>query len=102
MIYKHNNALRATLLHDDTAAVLLHNILMQMEQETFGLRKSERLVGGAKKLSELVESGAVRYKEDNNRIYYNAHDVLLYCRSPKRRKEREPRKFKKIAKCNVA
>ena len=45
MIYRHNNELRTTLLDDDTASVLLKNILMQMESECFGKRKSERVVG---------------------------------------------------------
>lgn len=96
MIYQHNNELRSTLLDDDTASVLLKNILMQMEGECFGKRKSERVVGGPKKLQELVENGAVRMKfEENGRAYYNASDVLMYCRPPKRKKERKPRRLKK-------
>lgn len=96
MIYKHNNELRTTLLDDDTASVLLKNILIQMDSEYFGKRKSERVVGGPKKLQELVENGAVRMKfEDNGRAYYNASDVLMYCRPPKRKKERKPRRVKK-------
>lgn len=96
MIYKHNNELRTTLLDDDTASVLLKNILIQMDSEYFGKRKSERVVGGPKRLQELVENGAVRMKfEDNGRAYYNASDVLMYCRPPKRKKERKPRRIKK-------
>lgn len=103
MIYRHNNELRTTLLDDDTASVLLKNILMQMENECFGKRKSERVVGGPKKLQELVESGAVRVQmEENGRLYYNASDVLMYCRPPKRKKERKPRRLKKLERKAVA
>lgn len=103
MIYRHNNELRTTLLDDDTASVLLKNILMQMEGERFGKRKSERVVGGPKKLQELVESGAVRVQaEENGRLYYNASDVLMYCRPPKRKKERKPRRAKKLERKAVA
>lgn len=102
MIYQHNNELRTTVLDDDTASVLLKNILIQMENEIFGKRKSERLVGGPKKLRELVENGAVRIKEDNGRMYYNASDVLLYCRCSRQKKERKPRRLKKQERKAVA
>lgn len=103
MIYRHNNKLRTTLLEDGTASVLLKNILMQMEDESFGKRKSERVVGGPKRLQELVESGAVRMRiEDNGRAYYNASDVLMYCRSARRKKERIPRRLKKQRRKAVA
>ena len=96
MIYSHNNELRTTLLDDDTASVLLKNILMQMEGECFGKRNRERVVGGPKRLQELVENGAVRMKfEENGRAYSIASDVLMYCRPPKRKKERKPRRLKK-------
>ena len=39
MIYQHNNELRTTLLHDETAVMLLKNILQQMETEEFGKRQ---------------------------------------------------------------
>lgn len=99
MIYQHNNELRTTLLQDDTAVRLLKNILQQMETEEFGKRKSERIVGGPKKLIELVENGAVRVRMANGREYYNGSDVLMYCRAPgNRKKERTPRKTKKCKK----
>lgn len=103
MIYKHNNELRTTLLEDDTASILLKNILMQMEDECFGKRKSERVVGGPKRLKELVENGAIRIRSgDNGRVYYNASDVLMYCRSPKRKNKRTPRRLKKQERKAVA
>ena len=77
MIYQHNNELRTTLLHDETAVMLLKNILQQMETEEFGKRKSERIVGGPKKLVELVENGAIRVRTANGREYYNGSDVLI-------------------------
>ena len=97
MIYQHNNELRSTLLQDNTAVRLLKNILQQMETEEFGKRKSERIVGGPKKLVELVENGAVRVRTANGREYYNGSDVLMYCRTPGNKK-RTPRKSKKYKK----
>ena len=78
MIYQHNNELRKELLDADTAVRLLKNILQQMETEEFGKRKSERIVGGPKKLVELVENGAIRVRTANGREYYNGSDVLMY------------------------
>lgn len=84
MTYYNNNNLRATLVHDENASALLKKILTQMDYEEFGLRKAERLVGGPKTLVRLVEHGAIRMRvESNGRSYYNASDVLLYCRDPK-------------------
>lgn len=103
MIYQHNNELRSTLLNDGTASILLKNILQQMEMEEFSKRKSERIVGGPKKLIELVENGAVRVRYSNGREYYNSSDVLMYCREAgNRKKERVPRKAKKYKKGLVA
>lgn len=97
MIYQHNNELRKELLDADTAVRLLKNILQQMETEEFGKRKSERIVGGPKKLVELVENGSVRVRTANGREYYNGSDVLMYCRAPGNKK-RTPRKSKKYKK----
>lgn len=81
MIYQCNNELRTTLLHDETASVVLKKILVKMDSEEFGMRKSERLVGGPKTLVKLVENGAIRMRiDENGRTYYNASDVLMNCR----------------------
>lgn len=81
MVFCNNNKLRSTLLHDETASVVLKNILVKMDSEEFGKRRSERLVGGPKTLVKLVEKGAIRMRIDNNgRTYYNASDVLMNCR----------------------
>jgi hypothetical protein len=82
MDYQHNNELRTALLNDDLAAMLVKNIIHNMDSEYFGKRRSERIVGGPKKLKELTENGAIRMvSKDNGRDYYNASDVLMRCRS---------------------
>lgn len=81
MVFCNNSKLRATLLHDETASVVLKNILVKMDSEEFGKRRSERLVGGPKTLVKLVEKGAIRMRiDENGRTYYNASDVLMNCR----------------------
>ena len=95
MIYQHNNELRTTLLSDDTASILLKNILLEMDAQYFGKRRSEEIVGGPKALRELVESGGVRMIiKENGRSYYNASDILMRCRC-KTKKTRKPRRTKK-------
>lgn len=89
MVFCNNNKLRATLLHDETASVVLKNILVKMDSEEFGKRRSERLVGGPKTLVKLVEKGAIRMRiDDNGRAYYNASDVLMNCRVKTTRNKR--------------
>lgn len=89
MVFCNNNKLRATLLHDETASVVLKNILVKMDSEEFGKRRSERLVGGSKALVKLVEKGAIRMRiDDNGRAYYNASDVLMNCRVKTTRNKR--------------
>ena len=89
MVFCNNNKLRATLLHDETASVVLKNILVKMDSEEFGKRMSERLVGGPKTLVKLVEKGAIRMRiDDNGRAYYNASDVLMNCRVKTTRNKR--------------
>lgn len=89
MVFCNNSKLRATLLHDETASVVLKNILVKMDSEEFGKRRSERLVGGPKTLVKLVEKGAIRMRiDDNGRAYYNASDVLMNCRVKTTRNKR--------------
>ena len=63
----------------------LQTILTVMNRETFGLRTSERIVGGHGRLVELIASGKVRAEKVNGRAQNgkwqcNAGDVLRFAR----------------------
>ena len=56
-----------------------------MNGETFGLRQSERIVGGRTRLLRLIEEGKIRAEKTNGRAqngkwFCNASDVLRYAR----------------------
>ena len=56
-----------------------------MNGETFGLRQSQRIVGGRARLFRLIEEGKVRAekvngKAQNGKWQCNASDVLRYAR----------------------
>ena len=64
---------------------LLNTILRVMNGETFGLRKSERIVGGRSRLMQLITDGKTRAekvngKAQNGKWQCNAGDVLRYAR----------------------
>ena len=56
-----------------------------MNSETFGLRKSERIVGGHARLIRLIEEGKIRAEKvngaaQNGKWQCNASDVLRHAR----------------------
>ena len=64
---------------------LLNPILRVMNGETFGLRTSERIVGGRSRLMQLITDGKIRAekvngKAQNGKWQCNAGDVLRYAR----------------------
>ena len=64
---------------------LLNTILRVMNGETFGLRTSERIVGGRSRLLQLITDGKIRAekvngKAQNGKWQCNAGDVLRYAR----------------------
>ena len=64
---------------------LLNTILRVMNSETFGLRTSERIVGGRSRLMQLITEGKIRAekvngKAQNGKWQGNAGDVLRYAR----------------------
>ena len=66
-------------------AVKLDVIYRVMNSETFGLRTSERIVGGRKRLLRLIEEGKIRAEKTNGsaangKWFCNASDVLRYAR----------------------
>ena len=64
---------------------LLNTILRVMNGETFGLRTSERIVGGRSRRMQLITDGKIRAekvngKAQNGKWQCNAGDVLRYAR----------------------
>ena len=64
---------------------LLNTIIRVMNGETFGLRTSERIVGGRSRLMQLITDGKIRAekvngKAQNGKWQCNAGDVLRYAR----------------------
>ena len=69
----------------DIASIKLDVIYRVMNSETFGLRKSERIVGGHARLMRLIEDGKIRAEKvncnaANGKWQCNAGDVLRYAR----------------------
>lgn len=86
MLYKVNNDMRSTILIDGTAEAKLHDIMLIMNRESFGQRKSAALVGGLKRLMTLMEEGKIRSEKpknaQNGKWFCNAADVLKYAIKP--------------------
>ena len=66
----------------------LETIFYVMNRETFGLRTSERIVGGHSRLMQLIVEGKIRAEKVNGRAQNgkwmcNAGDVLRYARIKK-------------------
>ena len=89
MIYELNGKLMSTLLVDNSAEMLLENILLAMEDEFFCKDKASRIVGGEKKLESLIRSGEIRADKptgkQNGKWFCRASDVLRHCVGRKRR-----------------
>ena len=63
----------------------LEIIMRVMNSMTFGLRYSEKIVGGRGRLMRLIEQGHIRAEKDNGEAQNgkwqcNASDVLRYAR----------------------
>lgn len=80
-----------TILHDGTTEILLENIMRMMSKEFFGLKKSARIVGGEKKLKQLIEAGKIDackgVNKQNGKWYCRADQVLMHCRNMRPRKK---------------
>lgn len=64
----------------------LLTIMRVMNNKTFGLRFSERIVGGRSRLERLITAGKIRAKKGNDKVQngkweVNAADVLRYARA---------------------
>ena len=69
---------------------MLENILAFMDNEFFGKDFSAKIVGGVKKLEDLIASGAIEASKPNNvqngKWFCNAAQVLRHCRNMRKRK----------------
>lgn len=97
MIFQLNNRLMTTIFVDNTAAILLENILLAMEDECFSKDLSAKIVGGEGKLNKLIASGSIRFEKptnkQNGKWFCKASDVLRHC--ARRRRNRKKKVFKK-------
>lgn len=93
MIFELNNRLMTTIIHDNSAEILLENILLVMENETFSKDLSAKIVGGKGKLDRLIETNCIRFEKrvnkQNGKWFCKASDVLRYCASHSRKKKKE-------------
>ena len=74
----------ATALYNEAEA-RLQTILRLMNDQTFGLRRSEKIVGGRARLERLIIEGKVRAEKgnttaQNGKWLCNASDVLRYAK----------------------
>lgn len=71
-------------------AVQLENIFAVMEDECFCKDLSAKIVGGVKKLEDLIASGAIEAHKPSNvqngKWFCNAAQVLRHCRNMRKRK----------------
>ena len=80
---------------ENTAEILLDNILRLMSTETFGKRRSARYVGGMEKLEELMGEGKIEgdkpTKKQNGKWHCNAAQVLLHskCMNVRKRNKKK-------------
>lgn len=65
--------------------ILLENILLVMSNETFGKDKAAKIVGGSKRLQDLIAAGEIMAEKpansQNGKWYCNAAQVLRHCRN---------------------
>lgn len=70
--------------------ILLENILAVMSDESFGKDLSAKIVGGVKKLEDLIAAGAIEAHKPNNvqngKWFCNAAQVLRHCRNMRGKK----------------
>ena len=70
-------------------AIQLHNILAVMADHSFGKDLSAKIVGGVKKLEDLIASGAIEASKPNNvqngKWFCNAAQVLQHCRNMRKK-----------------
>lgn len=106
MNYTANNQLRSTMLIDGTVEDKLETILILMNGETFGQRKSANIVGGRGRLMRLIEDKKIRTKKptnkQNGKWFCNASDVLRHALVTYKRTRKTKNNEKVNSKCVIA
>lgn len=68
-----------------TEAIVLENIMHVMSRHSFGKRESEYIVGGRKRLNDLITAGKIRVEKRMgyaySKWYCNAADVLKFTKN---------------------
>lgn len=74
----------------DSKAILLENILNIMSDFTFGKKDAMHIVGGEKKLTDLIAAGEIEASKPcvtkNGKWFCNAAQVLRHCRNTRKKK----------------
>ncbi len=74
----------------DPSAILLENILTIMSDFTFGKKDAMHIVGGEKKLTDLIAAGKIEATKpteaQNGKWFCNAAQVLRHCRNTRKKK----------------
>lgn len=74
----------------DPTAILLENILNIMSDFTFGKKDAMHIVGGEKKLRDLIATGEIEASKpsatQNGKWFCNAAQVLRHCRNTRKKK----------------
>lgn len=74
----------------DSSAILLENILNIMADFTFGKKDAMHIVGGEKKLTDLIAAGEIDASKptdaQNGKWFCNAAQVLRHCRNTRKKK----------------
>lgn len=72
------------------SAILLENILNIMSNFTFGKKDSMHIVGGEKRLKDLIAAGEIEATKpsetQNGKWFCNAAQVLKHCRNTRKKK----------------
>ena len=93
MVFELNVKFMTTILSDNTAGIVLENILLAMEGIRFSKSQASGIVGSENRLEKLVESGKIRAEKktdcQNGKWFCNGADVLRYCSYKKRHKKRK-------------
>lgn len=83
-------------IRGEMAEILLDNILRVFSSEIFGKDFSAGIVGGEKKLINLIETGKIESDKptnaQNGKWHCNAAQVLLHCRCAKKVKRKKNKK----------
>lgn len=70
--------------------ILLENILRVMSDETFCKDKAAKIVGGKKRLEDLIAAGEITAEKpcnsQNGKWFCNAAQVLRHCRNARSKK----------------